>query len=242
MNSGVQSKVFGLPPKAGIAVLSVLGVLLLYAFYSNVLAGPTVPAGAGSSSSIAVAPAPSIPVSTAGNESPRRSTGQRRNSEEFNPPLHSKRPEDRIDPGRVDPSLRLDLLAKVQAVQLAGSSRNLFQVGEPPKPVELPKEKEPVFKPIGPAPPPRRVEMTDSAPTAPPAPPVQLKFYGLSTIVRNKKRTAYFMDGEDITVAAEGELVSRRYRVLRIQDTTVQVEDVEAKRTITLPIVEPTQN
>jgi hypothetical protein len=46
--------------------------------------------------------------------------------------LHSKRPEDRINPMTIDPTLRLELLAKVQGVELAGGSRNLFQLNATP--------------------------------------------------------------------------------------------------------------
>jgi hypothetical protein len=48
------------------------------------------------------------------------------------------------------------------------------------------------------------------------------------------------MDGDDIVIAAEGEMVKRRYRVIRILATTIQVEDTEGKRTLTLPITEET--
>ena len=141
---------------------------------------------------------------------------------------------------KVDPSLRLDLLAKVQAVEAAGGTRNLFQMGAPPKPAELPKGPETIVKIIGPA---RPLPKVDPAPPAPPeAPSVQLKFYGFSTVVRNGKKTAYFMDGEDIEIAAEGEMVKRRYRVIRILATTVQVEDTAGKRTLVLPIVEAPPN
>jgi len=79
------------------------------------------------------------------------------------------------------------------------------------------------------------------APVVIPEPPIQLKYYGLSTVVRSGKRTGFFMDGDDTPlVAAEGELVKRRYRVIRLTAKSVQVEDTEGKRTVTLPITEET--
>ncbi len=39
-----------------------------------------------------------------------------------------------VDPSKVDPTLRLDLLAKVQAVEPEGGSRNLFQFSTEPVP------------------------------------------------------------------------------------------------------------
>jgi hypothetical protein len=50
------------------------------------------------------------------------------------------------------------------------------------------------------------------------------------------------MDGDEIVIAAEGEMVKRRYRVIRILATTVQVEDTEGKRTVTISITEEGQN
>jgi hypothetical protein len=239
-----KKKVFGMSYNVGIAFLCVLGGLVLYAFYSNVLAGPPSVATTTTDTGRNTAAAPAIPLpgSSSGAEGVSRKpvSTQRRNTEEFNPPLHKKGTENQIDTAKVDPTLRLDLLAKVQAVELAGGTRNLFQFGPVPKPAELLKGPETKVKLIGPAPlPPPKVE---SPPPPPAAPPILLKYYGLSTVVRNGKKTAYFMDGDEIVIAGEGEMVKRRYRVIRIQATTVQVEDTEGKRTVTIPITEESQN
>ncbi|HTP26861.1 MAG TPA: hypothetical protein VMK12_14555, partial [Anaeromyxobacteraceae bacterium] len=127
--TGGQKKVFGLPYNVGVGLLCVLGVICLYEFYSNVLAGPSIPDTPRSNSSAAVAQAPSIPLPDAPGPDVGRKQSQQKRNEEFNPPLHSKRAEDRIDPTRVDPTLRLDLFAKVQSVEPAGGARNLFQMG-----------------------------------------------------------------------------------------------------------------
>src|SRR5450631_2367987 len=106
MSSGADDKrkVFGLPFNVGIGLLCVLGALCLYEFYTNVLAGPPgAPPDAGRSAAAVAAPAIPIPDSLPSGGRRPAST-QRRNSEEFNPMLHSKRPEDRIDPMKVDPT------------------------------------------------------------------------------------------------------------------------------------------
>src|SRR5437016_2700434 len=102
-----QKKVFGMPYNVGIGFLCVLGALVLYAFYSNVLAGPSgvsaPPPDSGRSAAAApAAGAPALPIPVAGAEAPARKpvSTQRRNIEEFNPPYRSKRPEDRIDPNK----------------------------------------------------------------------------------------------------------------------------------------------
>ena len=236
-----KKTVFGLPYNVGVGLLCVLGVVCLYEFYSNVLAGPGVPDTPRSPAASAVAAAPAIPMpgSLPGAEGTRRVAATQRRNEEFNPPLHSKRPEDRIDPIKFDPTLQLDRLAKVQSVDLAVGARNLFQMGAAPKP-ELLASAGPIWKPIGPVRPPEPVK--PQPPPQAPVLPIALKFYGFSTIRSNGRKTAYFMDGEDIMLAGEGELLKRRYRVVRILATSVLMEDTDSKRTESLPLTPEAQS
>jgi hypothetical protein len=216
-----------------------LGVLVLgggYLFYSNVLSGPSSPepsrpshALPGSTHPLPV-PLDSPPVT------PRRAAASSR-SEEFRPSLKPKRPEDRVDPMTIDPTLRLDLLAKVQAVDLEGGRRNLFAAGQPP-PAPLPPE--PKIK-LKPGPQVATVEPPPGPPPPPPAPqapPITLKYYGYSSGRNDNRKHAFFLDGDDILVAAEGETVKKRYRVVRIGVNSVVMEDTQFKHEQTLPLQE----
>jgi len=162
--------------------------------------------------------------------------------QEFHPVLKSKDP---VDTSR-DPTLSLDILAKVRGVKLEGGSRSLFDFGAAPapaKPVEvakltiIPKGLEqglttgPV-KPKAPAPP----------PPPPPPPPIPLKFYGYTGAQRPGPRRALFLEGEEIFVAAEGDLIKNRYKVIRIGVNSVVVEDTTNKNQQTLPLVEEAVN
>ncbi|MCX6609832.1 MAG: hypothetical protein NTW74_03150, partial [Acidobacteria bacterium] len=51
----------------------------------------------------------------------------------------------------------------------------------------------------------------------------------------NKK--GFFLDGDDIVVASEGDLIKTRYKVIRIGLTNVTMEDTQFKQQQTLPIV-----
>jgi hypothetical protein len=176
------------------------------------------------------------PEGTPGQNAPRAPDSNRGASrghnEEFHPVLHSKRPEDRIDPMTIDPILRLDLLAKVQGVEPAGGSRNLFQYGPPPVKAEALKGPEPkvIPQPV--------VPVTDVAKPAPPPPPITLKYYGFSTARNNGRKVAFFLDGDEISVAGEGETVKKRYRVVHIGVNSVLMEDTESKRQQSLPLAE----
>jgi hypothetical protein len=218
-----------------------VGVLVLlggYSFYSNVLSGPSSPEPS----------RPSRPIAQTGSKralgdgpdtetqpATRRPAAAARSNEEFRPSM-KRRPEDRLDPMSIDPTLRKDLLAKVQAVNIEGGRRNLFAVGAAPLPPE-PKVNVAQNKPavvmgpqLAPPPPPK--------PTDPPPPPITLKYYGYSSARGDNRKHAFFLDGDDILVAAEGETVKKRYRVVRIGVNSVVMEDTQFKHEQTLPLQE----
>jgi hypothetical protein len=223
-----------------------LGGLVLvagYLFYSNVLSGPSV-----SSSSAAVAPRPAgtpdpalSPVTAPPANAPTapRNVLARGRGDEFRPvvPGHSKRPEDKFEPDKVDPTLRLDLLAKIQE-ENATAGRNLFQFGMAPvKQAEALKGPEPKVlpKPVA-AVTPVKVDTPPAGP--PPPPPINLKYYGYSSAQGSTTKTAFFLDGEDILTAREGDIVKRRYKVVRIGNNSAVMEDTESKRQQTIPLAE----
>ncbi len=246
----------GTGDKKKVIFLSVLGVVALYMVYSNLLSGPSVPTSSSSHTTSAATPDATTTITASQSEAAAPARSERRathgRTDDFLPVLHAKRPEDRIDPYKIDPTLRLDLLAKVQDVQLAVGGRNLFQMSTapPPKPTELAalgKQEPKIFVPIGPKqPPPPPVKPPDLPP-----PPPTYKFYGYSTLKSTGKKTAYFLDGEDILIAAEGETiktatkpglapVERHYKVVRINTNSVLLEDTQSKRQSTLPLTEDT--
>jgi len=225
-----------------------LGILVLfggYLFYTNVLSSPSDSGPAPAPRPAASQPRPSLRPIIGGDLNPaaessaaRRPVSASRLSEEFRPSLKPKRPEDRVDPATIDPTLRLDLLAKVQNVEMQGGSRNLFQFSTAPPPPLPPEPKVKVkggpsqvaaAQMVHPGPP--------GTPGAPPPPPITLKYYGYSTAAGTAKR-AFFLDGDDILVATEGELVKKRYRIVRIGINSVLVEDTQFKHEQSLPLQE----
>jgi hypothetical protein len=213
--------------------LAVLGVVAAVAVYTNW----------GSDSSPAPAPgntaAPATLPSDAGTPATTQQRGflARRTSSEWRPKLRSNRPEDRRDPTKIDPTLRLDLLAKVQNVALEGGSRNLFQFGvAPPPPVPATPIKNPSKIAINNLP---VVVPPPSGPPPPPAPvPIPLKYYGYSNARGEARKKAFFLDGDDIIVAWEGDIVKSRYKVIHVGVNSVDVEDTQLKNKQTLPLAE----
>jgi hypothetical protein len=215
----------GAEPKK-IVMLAGLVVVGGYVFYSNVLSSPETEKPR-TLEQPAVAPqAPSVVA--ARGPAPRKTSHIR--TEAFQPKLPT-RPEDKPNYATVDPTLRLDLLAKVQAVEPEGGSRSLFVFSAAPAAeVKLPDvgpiHPKPRF--VGPMPPPAPAAAA-AKPPEPPPPPITLKFYGYSTPRADGQKRAFFLDGDDIFVAAEGEMVKKRYRVVQIQVNSVVMEDTQYK-------------
>jgi hypothetical protein len=112
-----------------------------------------------------------------------------------------------------DPALRFDLLAQSETTEYKGTGRNIFSLTAPPPVIEQ------VKAPIRPS------EAT-GPPPPPPKPPINLKFYGYETAKSGKKRVFLVNPNEDVFIAAEGDIVDRRYRVVKIGTNSVQIEDI----------------
>ena len=225
----------GAENKKQVYILAGLSVVAAYFVYSTFLSSPS-PASAPSS-----APASARSAAVAEPEAqpagPPRAPSTSGRSDEFRPKLRSKRPEDRVDPTRVDPTLRLDLVAKLQEIPAPCGSHNLFQIAPPVK-AELPKGPEPVVptaavmgpRPLPPPPGP--------PPPAPPpqAVPINVKYYGWASPSGSDRRRAFFLDGDEILIGAEGDLLKKRYRVVKIGVSSVVMEDLQYKSEQTLPL------
>ena len=124
-----------------------------------------------------------------------------------------KKPGKKPQVENLDPTLRLDLLARSEKTEYEGSGRNIFV--SQAEPVAIPQ-------PVASA-------VTDptayTAPTPPPPPPIPLKFYGFASRSGEPKKI-FLKLGEDVFVAGEGEIVDRRYKVIHITPTSVQIQDV----------------
>jgi hypothetical protein len=177
------------------------------------------------------------PAAPAANTAPRRNTN-RSLVKEFKPYQGTRDPKDRPDPATIDPTLRLDLLAKVQNIEVGAPGRNLFQFGAAPPPVvpvaALPKNL-PKIATNAPPPPP----VTPAGPPPPPqAPPMTFKYYGYKVSKSDGHKAAFLLDGEDILIAGENDTVKKHYRVVKIGINSITIEDTEFKSTQTLQLLE----
>ena len=116
----------------------------------------------------------------------------------------------------LDPTLRLDLLAMSERTQYEGTGRNIFV-----------SQSEPVVIPHPVTPGVTDAQTPDQyhPPVPQQAPPIPLKFYGFASRAGEPKKI-FLKLGEDVFVAGEGEIVDRRYKVIHISPTSVQIQDV----------------
>jgi hypothetical protein len=230
------------------------GLLLLaaYLFYTNVFSGPEVPGQAAAPRPAAPAPKAKGLLASATDAADAVIPGPgeraaiagppRSGPKEFRPSLKPRKGEDRTDPEKADPTLRLDILAQLAAVRVERVDRSLFDFSSNPAPEaakpKVPEPKDVLQAPkkmIGPEPPPP----PPPPPVKPPPPPIPLKFFGNALPVRGGAKRVFCMQGEEILTPAEGDVVQRRYKIVRINAASVIVEDLEYKNQQTLPIEEP---
>jgi hypothetical protein len=115
----------------------------------------------------------------------------------------------------IDPTLRTDLLKDSEGTKYQGSGKNIFVAGVEP----IPTPRDTGVLDHQPTPPP------GPPPGPPPPPPIPLKFYGFATQGGGQKKV-FLAENEDIFIAAEGDIVDRRYKVIHIFPMAVEIEDV----------------
>lgn len=158
--------------------------------------------------------------------------------EDFKPSL---KPKEGVDISQTDPSLKLELLAKLKGIPLEiGPRGSVFDWGKAPPPPQQDVAK------LHPGPMPSAVPKPTigsgpggadpSKPPIPPVAPIPLKFYGYSA--KSGAKRAFFLDGDDIDVAGENEVIKKRYKIVKIGVNSVVVEDLTTNHQQTLPLVE----
>ena len=128
------------------------------------------------------------------------------------------RPEKKPKVENLDPTLRLDLLASSEKTEYQGTGRNIFVSQAEDVPIPKPVARGNTDGEQTPG-------IGYQLPSPPQASPIPLKFYGFASSPGEPKRI-FLKLGEDVFVAGEGEIVDRRYKVIRISATSVEIQDV----------------
>lgn len=198
---------------AGLLVLALLLFVRMMTAPSTSVASPAAPNKSRANDILA---------ETTGNT--QNTPGTRKNSNNLG--RHEKTLAAALKPS-LDPRLRLDLLKSSEGVEYKGVGRDIFS-GAPevlPKPVAPPRL-------------PDKTQQPAPVYTPPPPPPINLKFYGYAT--KSGSRKSIFLSQSDGTVftAREGDIIAGRYRVVKINPTSVEIQDVLSNNTQTIPLTQ----
>jgi hypothetical protein len=123
----------------------------------------------------------------------------------------------------LDPTLHPEIMRSAESLEYTGHGRNIFsQFSAPPA----------IPKPVAAI---RQAALDTGPPPPPPPPPINLGYYGYAA-ERTGQKQVFLLHGDDIFIASEGDVVDRRYRVVKINAASVQVEDIPYHNTQTLPL------
>jgi len=227
------TKIFGfripLDPKIFVGILFAIGLLLAWHNFSggsddhpSTVARPAVAA--------ATTAAPTAASSLSQNIARRADLANRAKQGV----LHFKP----VDPthGDIDPTLKLWLLERVRSVKPLQGGRNLFETG--PELAQagaqlLPKVNRMMPKPVQPIGP-----MASAGPMAPPPVNIPLRYYGfVKPSWRGDGNRGYFMEGENILMATEGDVLEGQFLVVALSPNKARVEDIHLKQGQDLPLI-----
>ena len=175
---------------------ALLAVLILY----FELRDPTPPAPA-PKAAVTTAPAATTAVASAGGRATPGGAGAKASST-----------------AQLDPTLHMGAMLVTESLLYSGSGRNIFSGTSATPVVAIPKA-------IAPARPKTFTTTVQMPQGPPPLPPIDLKFFGTETR-HGGQRQAFLLHGDDVFLAAAGEIVQRRYRVVSIAPGSIVVEDL----------------
>jgi hypothetical protein len=207
-------------------VLGAGALIALYILYNSFFGGPSTPPPA---PPVAAAPATSTTTSApvAAKSSSTATTTGTNTGLGAAPGIEAKKMASTS--ASLDPTLDESAMLRTEGLVYAGTGRNIFSATYVPPVAEVKNVPSARPVPTGPPPPP------PGPPPPPPPPPINLKFFGVYT-VGTGKRQAFLLSGEDVYLASMGDIVARKYKILTITATSIQVEDLTNNNTQTLPL------
>jgi len=122
--------------------------------------------------------------------------------------------------GAESPRIHGDRVQAARNTEYGATIRDIFSRDLPPPPpaeiVRVPKPGDADFVP----------------PVAPPPPPPELplKLFGSGTVTEGASRRAFLTNGDSVYVAAEGDILLGRYRIVKIGRTNLEFEEISTSR------------
>jgi hypothetical protein len=144
------------------------------------------------------------------------------------------KPVDASD-GRIDPTLRMDLLNRLQSLEPLGAGRSLFEsAAQAQMAANAPSIKGPRI-PVNMQP--QTATMPANVAPAAPVANIPLRYYGFVNPLNKQEGTrGLFMDGDNILVAKEGDQLEGRYLVVALNANNARMEDTRIRQGQILPV------
>ena len=132
-------------------------------------------------------------------------------------------------PGKVeskipDADLRLQWLEPSTRAASGEAGRNIFEYGHRPEPEGGVARVKPV-------------EAEPEPPPPLPKPPV--RFYGFAEGSASGSRRVFLTDGEGVFVAKQGDVILRRYRLTRVGNDSIDIEEISGANRWTVKMEQP---
>jgi hypothetical protein len=121
-----------------------------------------------------------------------------------------------------NPEIQFAKVAARRKAEYKGEGINPFSNEGPKPPVVVLKVPKPGDRDYVPPPP----------PPPPPAPelPASMKFFGYGNVPNNTARRAFLSDGDEIYIVGEGDTLVGRFRILKINNSSLEFEEVASGR------------
>lgn len=118
--------------------------------------------------------------------------------------------------GVQNPELHKDPVDRARKTEYKSNGRNIFSPIPPPPPPPKNPEPGPKTLPVPVIPDPPKVS------------PLPVKFFGYGNVPKGTTRMAFFTDGEDVYIVSEGEVLLNRFRILKVNNTNLDYEEISS--------------
>lgn len=126
-----------------------------------------------------------------------------------------------------NPQLHHEKMEAAQDTEYKSNGRNIFSEIVPPPPVDPKAATAGGTNTQNPGPPP-----------PPPPPSLPAKYFGYGTIPNGTAKRAFLTNGDDVYIVAEGDTLLSRFRIIKINNTNIEFEEISSGRRSTAPLEE----
>jgi hypothetical protein len=128
----------------------------------------------------------------------------------------------------LDPTLDETAMHRTESLVYSGNGRNIFSLTYTPPPPPIPTHV--------PSARPKPITLPTAPVGPPPPPPINLKFFGTARR-GNGPVQAFLLQGDNVYLASAGEIVAHKYKILSINLSSIQVQDLQNNNTQMLPLL-----